>query len=379
MIKMLNRRLTLIRWRGSKMGKRRHIVLTKIFSLFFILGSFLQAFGYQNVDESCTLAIHNIQGSCYLADDFGFSTGMLKVDARENRWVKFDPTLYTRGNKSLESEANNIALKVQGGWRAWGNFNMVGNCTLKTCNEGIVRGCYPDGKEVHIGPQQKNIPCCIDNGYGLYGLIAIDGAGGPKNPNYAGGYLNPDDFMTFRVAPLEVRSFKPDTSGNDQSKEVTIKTFVLEYIDVWDIASQSFKKKPIPQGGELYFKIVDTNYEDNEGGYNIIITNGGYAKKKGFIEKLIDFFKDTFHKVSNTIYDNIVKESGFRVTVRAILGLFMTFTIIFFMIGLIEINQTELVVRLFKIGVIATLISDTALDTIPNLFDGFLKIFEFSV
>ena len=52
----------------------------------------------------------------------------------------------------------------------------------------------------------------------------------------------------------------------------------------------------------------------------------------------------------------------------------MTLTIIFFMIGLIEINQTELVVRLFKIGVIATLISDTTLNTIPSMFDGFIQL-----
>ena len=40
------------------------------------------------------------------------------------------------------------------------------------------------------------------------------------------------------------------------------------------------------------------------------------------------------------------------------------------MLGLIEINQTELVVRLFKIGVIATVISDSTLNVIPNLFQG---------
>ncbi len=40
------------------------------------------------------------------------------------------------------------------------------------------------------------------------------------------------------------------------------------------------------------------------------------------------------------------------------------------MLGLIEINQTELVVRLFKIGVISTVISDSTLNVIPDLFQG---------
>ena len=169
-----------------------------------------------------------------------------------------------------------------------------------------------------------------------------------------------------------MRKFKQDTSEDQKSKKVTIKTFVLEYIDIWDVMSQRFTKRPIPQGGKLHFKIVDSCYKDNQGGYRIILTNGGYAKKRGFIENLMDFFMSTFREATNTIYDNLVKESGFRTTIRVILTLFMTFTTIFFMIGLIEINQTELVVRLFKIGVIATLISDTTLNTIPNLFESFI-------
>ena len=355
------------------MYKREYIVFVSLFFLFILYGS-VRAFGYEDVDDTCTLAMSDIQGSCYLADDFGFSTGVLKVDSRSKKWVKFDPILYTKGNKTLETEANNIALKVQGGWRPWGNFNMVGNCIFDNCNGSIAKGCYTDGKKVDIGIRQGNIPCCIDNGYGLYGLIALDRQGGPKDPNDAGDNLNPNDFITFRAAPLNIRDFKKSTSDSDRSEEVTVKTFTLDHIDIWDVASQKFTKKPIPRDGILYFKIVDTHYKDNQGGYHVVITNGGYIKKKGFAEKLMDFFIDTFHKVSDIVYTNIVKDSGFRITARIILALFMTLTVIFFMIGLIEINQTELVVRLFKIGVIATLISDTTLNTIPSMFDGFIQL-----
>ena len=275
--------------------RRKYIVFINLFLLFILYDNF-EAFGYGDVDETCTLAEHDIQGSCYLASDFGFSTGVLKVDSRSKKWVKFDPILYTKGNKTLETQANNIALKIQGGWRPWGNFSMVGHCIFDDCNRSRAEGCYTDGKEVDIGAKQVNIPCCIDNGYGLYGLIAIDKQGGPKDPNDAGDNLSPDDFFTFRVAPLSTRDFKESTSEDDQSKEVTVKTFTLDHIDIWDIASQKFTKKPIPSGGILYFKIVDTYYKDNQGGYNIVITNGGYIKKKGFAEKLMDFLQIPFIK-----------------------------------------------------------------------------------
>ena len=42
------------------------------------------------------------------------------------------------------------------------------------------------------------------------------------------------------------------------------------------------------------------------------------------------------------------------------------------MLGLIEINRTELIVRLFKIGIISTVISDPTLNVIPNLFQGII-------
>lgn len=108
------------------------------------------------------------------------------------------------------------------------------------------------------------------------------------------------------------------------------------------------------------------------GSYKIKIDNGAFLKKKGYIEQLIDFFKDTFKKVEKIIYHNIVKQSGFRTVVRVILVLFVILTVMFFMLGLIEINRTELIVRLFKIGIISTVISHPTLNVIPNLLQGII-------
>ena len=352
------------------------------FLLFLLLMHSVTFADIANADD-CTGIADNYQGSCYMAYDFGFSAGTMIIKSNcgcanlsskdpkcgECEWKKFDPEFFTKGNTSLESDANNIAITVEGGWKPWGDLEIDGkDCKFNACGESIGGGCFPDGKEIDKGNIQKNLPCCIKDGYGIYGLIALNAA----DPNTA-QVLGGDDFRTFRVGPLKETQYKPSTSSGNSSDNVTMKTYVVDHVERWDETSQSFNQEPIPSGGVMYFKVEDSYYRDNVGSYKIRIDNGAFIKKVGFVEELIDFFKDTFTKVSDIIYENIVKESGFRTIVRILLVLFVIFTVIFFMLGLIEINQTELIIRLFKIGVISTVISDPTLNAIPNLFRGLIN------
>ncbi len=352
------------------------------FLLFLLLMHSVTFADIANADD-CTGIADNYQGSCYMAYDFGFSAGTMiiksncgckKLDLKdpkcgECKWKKFDPEFFTKGNASLESDANNIAITVEGGWKPWGDLEIDGKyCKFNVCGESIGGGCFSDGKEIDKGNKQGNLPCCIKDGYGIYGLIALNGT----DPN-AVQVLGSDDFRTFRVGPLKETQYKPSTSSGDSSDNVTIKTYVVDHVERWDETSKSFIQEPIPSGGVIYFKVEDSYYRDNVGSYKIRIDNGAFIKKPGFVEGLINFFKDTFDKVEKIIYDNIVKESGFRTIVRILLVLFVIFTVMFFMLGLIEINQTELIIRLFKIGVISTVISDPTLNAIPNLFQGLIS------
>ena len=361
----------------------------KIFFKFLLFFLLMQNFYFTTVAnaDDCSGISDNFQGSCYMAYDYGFSTGSIIIESEckkdgngkdkclhskdpkcgECEWKKFDPEFFTKGNTSMDSNANNIAITVEGGWKPWGNLEIDGkNCKFNVCNESVGQGCYSDGKEIDKGTQQANLPCCIKDGYGIYGLIALNG----QDPNTS--QVLGDNFGTFRIGPLKEKQYKPGTSSGDSSNSVTIKTYVIDHVEKWNTVNQSFTQEPIPSGGVLYFKIEDSYYRDNVGSYKIKIDNGAFIKKKGYIEELIDFFKETFDKVETIIYDNIVKESGFRTVVRIILVLFVTLTVIFFMLGLIEINQTELIVRLFKIGIISTVISDPTLNVIPDLFKGLI-------
>jgi type IV secretion system protein VirB6 len=362
----------------------------KIFLKFLLFFLFVQNFYFTTIADAddCSGIADNFQGSCIMAYDYGFSTGSIiiksncKIDSNGNdkckyskdpkcgecQWKKFDPEFFTKGNTSMDSNANNIAITVEGGWKPWGDLEIAGKyCKFNICNESTDSNCYSDGKKIDPGIKQANLPCCIKDGYGIYGLIALNG----QDPNNY-PVLGDDNFRTFRVGPLKEKQYKPGTSSGGSSDPVTIKTYVVDHVEKLDIKSQSFTQEKIPAGGLLYFKIEDSYYRDNVGSYKIKIDNGAFIKKVGYIEQLIDFFKATFKKVEKVISENIVQEYGFRTVVRALLVLFVIFTVIFFMLGLIEINQTELIVRLFKIGIISTVISDSTFHVIPDLFQGII-------
>ena len=197
----------------------------------------------------------------------------------------------------MESNANNIAITVEGGWKPWGDLEIDGkNCKFNICNESVGQGCYLDGEEIDKGIKQANLPCCIKDGYGIYGLIALNG----KNPNDF-PVLGSEDFKTFRVGPLKDKQYKPGTSSGSSSDSITIKTYVVDHVEKWDTKNQKYAPEKIPAGGVLYFKIEDSYYRDNVGSYKIKIDNGAFVKKKGYIEQLIDFFKETFDKVETII------------------------------------------------------------------------------
>ena len=272
------------------MDKRKIKIFFK-FLLFFLL---VQNFYFTTIADAaddCSGIADNFQGSCYMAYDYGFSTGSIIIKSNcgckditskdpkcgECKWKKFDPEFFTKGNSSMDSNANNIAITVEGGWKPWGDLEIAGKyCEFNICNESIGQGCYTDGKKIDKGIKQAKLPCCIKDGYGIYGLIALSG----QDPN-SSQVLGDNNFRTFRVGPLKEKQYKPGTSSSSSSDSVTIKTYVIDHVEKWDTKNQSFAQEKIPAGGVLYFKIEDSYYRDNVGSYKIKIDNGAFLKKRG--------------------------------------------------------------------------------------------------
>ncbi len=294
---------------------------------------------------------------CIAAFDYGLSGSTVNIKAYEDKWVPFDTKIFSTGKSSIDGEKlNDITLLIDGSWVPWGVDNSNKGCVLTACSEGILGGCYTDGVEVNIGESQANIPCCLTKGEGLYGLISINGEDPNKNPN-----LNPQHFAVFRSFPTEKENFLGKT----------VDKFTLSYVEVWNPDTRSYEKKNIPSG-RLYFKILDNVYGDNRGNYSVTAQTGIISKEIGLVQGVMLFVEKTLKEASDKIWFNITHQINFKTLVKAILIIFILFNVFFFMFGLIEINVTELVVRLFKIAVIGILVSDATTGVVKDLFEGFV-------
>ena len=137
-------------------------------------------------------------------------------------------------------------------------------------------------------------------------------------------------------------------------------------------ATESFNGKEIytSQPGILWVKLhddYDNDYTNNLGSYEIKIT--AKTEDKNQINNIGQIFKtiyEYFRNIFTTILmgkDGIIKQitgldSPLQSTVHAMLTLYIIFYGLGFLMGVVEANQHDLVIRLFKIGVIATLFSD---------------------
>jgi type IV secretory pathway VirB6-like protein len=126
---------------------------------------------------------------------------------------------------------------------------------------------------------------------------------------------------------------------------------------------------------QLFFKIVDRYYNDNEGSYTVKIKEGTRNPNDGPIKKVVDFFVGPIITIMERMYEGIVTNRAFINIVRALLILMVAiygFKLIVFRSTQEHIRK-DAVIRMFKIGIIATLISPESWDFFVNhLFGAFL-------
>lgn len=128
--------------------------------------------------------------------------------------------------------------------------------------------------------------------------------------------------------------------------------------------------------GPVFLKItdfIDSNYANNRGRYSVWVGNKVEPPLASTVVKLVsDTILDTLHgkEVATTdghfvrsggivkgLYNGVVS-GPFRHTVQTLLVLYVTFVATGFILGFVKLNQFELVMRLIKIGIILTLISE---------------------
>jgi type IV secretion system protein VirB6 len=228
----------------------------------------------------------------------------------------------------------------------------------------------------------SNAPCLMTKGIGLYGLIMKPDSDplNPSDPNSSpsirynpasiGGHVfhvgDPQNATDAKLYDVD-NAFYLHSAGGRAGSGNQAGGIVLN-----DISNSA--KISDYNGGSLYFKILDTDYSDNAGQYIAVIKSG--VRNIGFdpFDALAQKFKDMLFGsggVVPEIYNNILSQSGYRLTVNAILTMYILFTGMGFLIGLIKFTQFELFVRIFKILLISTLISQTSWQFFNDYFFSF--------
>jgi type IV secretion system protein VirB6 len=311
-------------------------------------------------------------GECIDADDFGFAKidvssrydPKVIVGEKENQvapWI--DNSLILNGKPLMIMVKNwdfvpdgNFSSTVSA-WCPWyGNENH--SAKLSGFCERLIE-CSYDNDQMCINPVITNSPCLMKKGVGLYAYLAQKGDALPnssvnkmRNPGLTmhigeptQGYQIFDVSSGGRVAPAGGVVYNYD---GDQSLNSDRLGFVNQ---------------------RLYFKILDSHYDDNNGQYKVYIKSGVFNGGWDPITWCIKLVKDRLfgsndpddptverYGIIRAIYQGIVTNSGYVDTIRAMLILFIIFTAISFLLGSIEITQAEMIKRVLKVGIIAALI-----------------------
>lgn len=276
------------------------------------------------------------------ADD----SDLIRKDPKDQQvapWIVTDLTTLGGQVNANNQNSNRFRIYIEGKWYPWGKSDTLPKCNMVPCVQGTDKNCLSTGEKVDVNYGTGTAPCYLTSGYGLYGLISIDGTN-PNTVNYAS-----------QVPSNHFRTFHMKMTGKDQYGEYA-DIPNTEFCDKDENCNKDLSDgQPAVARGKLYFRISDTYYQDNDGFYTVQVVSG-VSSSKGFIQSSIEIFEETIEQVTEAIYQGILN-SNFVGIVRALLMLYIVFTALTFSLGLLQKAQQEIIMRLIKIGIIVALIS----------------------
>ncbi|WP_323738566.1 type IV secretion system protein [Candidatus Trichorickettsia mobilis] len=269
-------------------------------------------------------------------------------------------------------------------WGPWYGMDTNFNTLSKFC-ERLQECTFIDGKmctstkDARIG----NAPCLFKNGVGLYALIARRGT----DPNLSFASQRSPEGITFHLGEPTSGYGLYDVSQTGKTRKAG--GIVYKY-------QGSGNQKQEYADSQLFFKILDKFYDDNNGQYRVVIKSGISDNRPDPIQFLTLLVKNNLFGTSGTsygldrksysdiskslkqndptlnvydngnkkeyglirnIYLNIIKNPGYRLAVAAMLSLYIMFTALSFLAGNINITHTELIVRVVKFSIVSALLS----------------------
>lgn len=207
-----------------------------------------------------------------------------------------------------------------------------------------------------------NAPCIMTNGVGLYFLIAAKNA----DPN-----ISPDS----QRKPQGITQHLGEPPPNNDYAFYSISS-TGQFLQAGGINYQyKGEDKSKYAQSPLYFKIIDKFYDDNSGQYRLVIKSGVSDTRPDPLQFLTDLIKGVLFGNDGIIkktYQQIIDMPGYRMSVSAILTLYIMFTGFSFLIGNINLTHVELIVRILKVSIVSILLST---DKAWTFFHDYLFVF----
>jgi type IV secretion system protein VirB6 len=331
---------------------------------------------------------------CIDADDFGFPTFTIsaRYDASEIIGANDNQLTPWRNNKLVingqpltilvknwDNNVDNNDIGDVSAWSPWYGSADEGDTKGSTLNHITKRLTNCIWYNNHMATRTKygrilNAPCLMNKGVGLYGLIPPRGVD-PNNPLTQNV---PTGSISFHLGEPQNGYSLFDVDREGSSKIAG--GLVYQFPDPTAVANSN-----------LYFKILDRFYDDNNGQYKVTIKSGinsPYPDPIQYITALVQqkFFGNpagdapvaqtsffgvpiggdaggtanltgmTNQGVVASIYNNIINNNGYRTTITAFLILYIMFTAFSFLIGTLHITHTELIVRVIKVAMVSALL-----------------------
>ncbi|MEQ9115840.1 MAG: type IV secretion system protein [Rickettsiales bacterium] len=250
-------------------------------------------------------------------------------------------------NKKDDDTCKNYKSSKQKACYSCNSISSPVNACVSKCEEGDPT-CKDKSKcaasmlsEIPV----TNNPCFMDHGLGVYMGIGKNASTSPDvsaaaPPVHVGvNELNSSPFYSINLQTGGVSMTSPCTSS---------------------------------QSCGVYFKMLDKIYSDNFGSVQIELLSGVQTGNPGIITNIVSTVQTSLCWARSEIFQNLVNGSQFQSYVKALLILYIVVYGISFLMGLVQITQKDLMMRVFKIAVILQLISPGAWDFFnDNFFEFF--------
>lgn len=324
--------------------------------------------------------------ACIDADDFGFAN--LTVSARYSKselneqfggtqvapWR--DSNFRVNGRpltilvRHWDSKLNRNRGSEVSAWCAWfsniGDESKLSNFCLKLQDCRFIDDQMCTNT---VDARIANAPCVFRKGVGLYALIADK----ESDPNLTFETQRAPSGLSFHLGDPQIGYKLYDIAKDGTVKEAggTVYKYEVPSSNPDDIKRQFADAK-------LYFKILDKFYDDNSGQYRISIKSGISQVDPDPISYISSLVRNFLFGTGNDyglikrIYLGIVNNPAYRTTVSSMLILFIVWTALLFLTGNIQITQTELITRIVKFALVATLLNSQAS---WNFFHDYLYVF----